>query len=141
MMRLFAFLLFSVSVLQAQTGERQAIEQFFDAFHKRDTTALSKLLAPEAVFHVVAVKPDQNKLMFESRDEFLKAIASIPADLKIEERLTSRTINTTGDIANVWTDYEFYVDGKRSHQGVNSFQLYKSNEGWRIVHCVDTRKL
>ena len=124
-MRLFVLLLFSTSVLHAQTAERQVIEQFFDAFHKRDTTALGALLSPDAVFHTVSVEKNGNKLSVEGREAFLKAIASIRTGLVIEERLTSWTINTTGEIANVWTDYEFYVDGKRSHAGVNSFQLYK----------------
>lgn len=127
-------------VLPAQESPRHAVETFFEAFHKLDSVALSKVIAPEAVFHSVAVKKDRNVLSFESLSEFYKGIKSFPKDLKFEERLTSWSVNSTGEMANVWTDYEFYINGTLSHKGVNSFQLYKTADGWKIIHIADTRK-
>jgi hypothetical protein len=45
-------------------------------------------------------------------------------------------------MANAWTSYEFYINGKLSHKGVNSFTLFKESEdlGWKIVHLIDTRR-
>lgn len=126
--------------LCAQESPRQTVEAFFESFHKRDTLGLKKLIAPEAVFHSISVKKEKNVLSFESLDEFYKSIGSFPKNLRFEEKLTSWTVNSTGEMANVWTDYEFYIDGKRSHGGVNSFQLYKAADGWKIVHIADTRK-
>jgi len=43
-------------------------------------------------------------------------------------------------LASVWTDYKFYIGDKFSHCGVNSFQLVKLNDGWKIVYIIDTRR-
>jgi hypothetical protein len=43
-----------------------------------------------------------------------------------------------GAIAVVWTRYDFWVDGKFSHCGVDAFDLVKTAEGWRIAGGVYT---
>jgi len=32
----------------------------------------------------------------------------------------------------VWTPYDFWVDGKFSHCGIDIFDLVKTAEGWKI---------
>ncbi|MEM0542129.1 hypothetical protein WFZ85_05850 [Flavobacterium sp. j3] len=55
----------------------------------------------------------------------------------------SYTIQVDGEMAHAWTPYEFYVNGKFSHKGVNAFTLFKDGSleasGWKIIHIVDTR--
>ena len=70
----------------------------------------------------------------------MKSIVSIPATTKFEERLLSFDIRLNGALASVITPYTFYVNDKLSHCGVNSFQLYKKEGEWKIIHIVDTRK-
>jgi hypothetical protein len=43
-------------------------------------------------------------------------------------------------MAHAWTPYEFYINGKLSHKGVNAFTLYKDDGQWKIVHLIDTRR-
>jgi hypothetical protein len=45
-----------------------------------------------------------------------------------------------GNLASVWTDYKFYIGEKFSHCGVNSFQLFKGDDGWKIIYIIDTRR-
>lgn len=33
----------------------------------------------------------------------------------------------------MWAHYNFYVDGKHTHCGIESFQLYKQEGKWRIA--------
>jgi hypothetical protein len=40
----------------------------------------------------------------------------------------------------VWTPYELEVEGIFSHCGVNSFQLIRINEQWKITQITDTRR-
>jgi hypothetical protein len=42
-------------------------------------------------------------------------------------------------MATVWTPYTFYYKGQYSHKGINSFQLVKLKEGWKIQYLIDTR--
>ena len=49
-------------------------------------------------------------------------------------------IEVDGNLAHVWTPYEFYVNGNLSHKGVNSFTLFKESLDWQIIHLIDTRR-
>ena len=60
--------------------------------------------------------------------------------VKIEERITNYDIKIDDPLASVWAEYEFYIDGKLSHKGVDAFQLFKSNAGWKIIQICDTRR-
>ena len=67
-------------------------------------------------------------------------MARIPQTMKIEEKILTYKIQVDGTMANVWAPYEFYANGKLSHTGVNSFQLFKDEGIWKIIYLVDTRR-
>ena len=69
--------------------------------------------------------------------DFANQIASIKDDLL--ERFTSPpTVLIRGRMAQVWGEYEFVRNGKFGHCGVDSFSLFKTAEGWKIVTIVYT---
>ena len=96
--------------------------------------------AKEIVMHTISERNQQAILTSEPAADFLKMIASVPKSEKFEERLLSYKIQIDGAMAHVWAPYEFYINGKLSHAGVNSFQLFKDKSGWKITYCIDTRK-
>lgn len=59
--------------------------------------------------------------------------------ITIDEKVFEYTIQLNGGMANVWVQYEFYIDNDLLHTGVNSIQLFKSKEGWKIIYVFDTR--
>ena len=116
------------------------VEDFFIAFHTKDTVALRELCHPEIVLRTVANTKEGNKLKDDKFDEFLNSIATIPANLKIFEKLIDYKVDIDGNLAHVWTPYEFYVNDKLSHIGANAFTLYNDNGKWQIIHLIDTRR-
>ena len=56
------------------------------------------------------------------------------------EKLLLYDIKIDGNLASVWTPYEFYFNEKFSHCGANSFQLFNNNGKWEIIYLVDMRK-
>ena len=80
------------------------------------------------------------QLKNESIRDFLASMAGLPDTLLIQERLLDYRIRVDGDMAHAWTPYEFYVQGKFHHCGVNSFQLFHDGKSWRIIYLVDTRR-
>ncbi len=77
-------------------------------------------------------------LRSESVDAFVKSIGGTHPEF--DERIKFTNILVDGDLASVWTDYQFFADGKFSHCGVNSFQLLKTEAGWKIIYIIDTRR-
>ena len=131
--------------LNAQQSENETVKakiiEFFDAFHKQDTTALKTMVTDKVILQSISTnKEGKTILKEEDFSKFIKSIASIPKDQTFEEKLLGFSIQVDGNMANAWTPYEFWYQGEFSHCGVNSFQLLKDNDEWKIIYLVDTRR-
>jgi hypothetical protein len=130
---------------QSQESENQNVKQtilsFFEAFHQQDTTALKLMAKGNIKMQSISVNKEGKSVLQESKyEDFVRNIASIPKDRTFEEKLLDFTIKVDGEMANVWTPYEFWYNGKFSHCGVNSFQLIREDDDWKIIYLVDTRR-
>jgi len=56
----------------------------------------------------------------------------------VRERYWSPTVLVRGSIAVVWAPYEFWVDGKTSHCGVDVFDFVKIDDAWRVSNSMWT---
>lgn len=146
MKKLLPFLLICIAFnINAQNSESDNVKtkiiEFFDAFHKQDTTALKSMVTDNIILQSVSKnKEGKTVLRQDEFDKFLKSIASIPKDNTFEEKLLDFSIQVDGNMANAWTPYEFWFNGNFSHCGVNSFQLIKEEDTWKIIYLVDTRR-
>jgi ketosteroid isomerase-like protein len=138
---LLIFVLFISANSQAQNQEIQkVVDTFFEAFHAKDTLKLQALCEETMILQSISENAKGTKLSNEKPQVFFKSIASIPAELKFQEKILSYSIQVDGSMAHAWTPYEFYVNGKLSHKGVNAFTLFKKDNIWKIVHLIDTRR-
>lgn len=132
-------LLFMQSIFAQEGDVKKTIQVFFEGMHNRDTLKI-KSVCKDIMLQSINETNKGTTLKKENTDDFFESIASIPVDMKIEERLLDYKIQIDGSLAHVWTPYEFYINGKLSHKGVNSFQLFKENDIWKIIYIVDTRR-
>jgi hypothetical protein len=138
---LFTLLFFIYLPLNAQDlHPKKVVEDFFIAFHAKDTITLKEWCHPEIIMQTIANTKEGNKLENNLYSDFLKSIASIPTNMKFEERILNYNTQIDGNLAHVWTPYEFYINEKLSHIGANSFTLYNDNGKWQIIHIIDTRR-
>lgn len=131
--------------LNAQKSESENVKatiiEFFDAFHKQDTTALKEMVTEKVILQSISTNKEGKTVLKEDDfNQFLENIASIPKEIKFEEKLLDFNIQLDGNMANAWTPYEFWYQEKFSHCGVNSFQLIKEDDKWKIIYLVDTRR-
>ncbi|GAB2999009.1 nuclear transport factor 2 family protein [Psychrosphaera aestuarii] len=54
----------------------------------------------------------------------------------VEERISNVKIQTDGNIASVFFDYEFYKNNKKVHWGQENMQMIQTNQGWKIASVV-----
>ena len=144
---IFFFVLIASGQIIAQSNSDQelkvkaAIDTFFEGFHKGDTIIMKSVLADKVVMQSTYTNKNGRNVLSESdMSGFIKAIAKRPADQKWDERLLDYSIKVDGSMANVWTPYEFWLNGNFSHCGVNSFQLFNDNGQWKIIYLIDTRR-
>ena len=129
------------SVFSQEVEVKQAVDDFFVGLHKRDTLMFKKSCHPYINMQTIGKDKEQNnKLILENFQDFMKSIVSIPENVVLFEKLLDYKIQIDGPLAHVWTPYEFYVNGKLSHSGVNSFTLFKEKDAWQIIHIIDTRR-
>lgn len=128
-------------ILFAQEADvKKAIQTFFTGLHNRDTVAMQSVCYKNLILESITEHKGQGKLDFETADGYYKQVANIPVAVVIEERLLDYKIDIDGTLAHVWAPYEFYANGKLSHSGVNSFELFKDLGLWKIIYIVDTRR-
>lgn len=146
MVRVIAFLcLVLTSTLYAQQEKeiqvKSAIDTFFEGFHKGDTTLMKSVMMDKMLMQTTFTnKEGKNVLITEESEKLISAVADRTIDQKWDERLLDYVIQVDGTMANVWTPYEFWFNGKFSHCGVNCFQLFDDNGQWKIIYLIDTRR-
>ncbi|MEP7266629.1 MAG: nuclear transport factor 2 family protein [Saprospiraceae bacterium] len=116
------------------------IFRVFDGMRLSDTGMMRPLFAPTCrLYTPVTNSLGQAILNEETLTNFFKAV-STPRKEIVDERILNNKIDIDGSLAQVWADYNLYVDNKFIHCGVDVFQLYKSNTGWKIFELADTRR-
>jgi Putative lumazine-binding len=145
-MKKIILLLILISTLPtfAQTDEEQikaSINQVFDGMRKNDTTLVREVLHPSCFLKSIGKsKTGEVKLQEDPISGWLKQIGTKRDGIVLDERLTSYDIKVDGEMAMAWTPYEFYVNDKFYHCGVDVFTMMKTDKGWKIVGIVDTRR-
>ena len=119
----------------SQSDDRAAIletvRKFFDSIEFRDRQLLESILVPNSL-NISARELDDGEAQFNvmSYDEMVTALTRPGRNAK--ERSWDETVLIQGNIAVVWTPYDFHVDGVFSHCGIDSFQLIKQDGQWLI---------
>lgn len=145
MRRLTCLLLltFSAIAVHAQTttdSVKTAVNNLFTAMLGSDSAALTNSFAPGGVLQTI-IKDKQGVVSVKSEaiSEFAAHIGKLPKQA-VDERITFDVVKIDGDLAIAWTPYKLYFKGQFMHCGVNSFQLVRLAEGWKIQYIIDTRR-
>jgi len=136
------FFLFLCIYSNAQKQEVQkSVDIFFEGFHERDSIKIKSVCADKMILQSISESSSKgNKLSDATTKEFYKSIVSIPLNVKFQEKILNSNIQIDGTMAHVWAPYEFYINDKLSHTGVNTFTLFKEKDIWKIIYLIDTRR-
>ncbi|MFN0215571.1 MAG: hypothetical protein ACKVT2_15040 [Saprospiraceae bacterium] len=119
---------------------KATINRFFEGMESGDTTLLKSTCTPTMILQTyMADKEGKMQVYTEELSDFLAMVATAGTD-KYDERIKFEAIHAEKSLASAWTPYSFYINGKRSHCGTNSFQLVKNADGWKIQYIIDTRR-
>ena len=137
---LLALVLSLQSVFAQEADIKKSIQTFFDGLHTRDTVTMKSVCYKHLIIESITEFKGQGKFDFEMAEEYYEQVSRISPEIKIEERILNYKIQVDGTMAHVWAPYQFYANGKLSHSGVNSFQLFKDEGIWKILYIIDTRR-
>jgi hypothetical protein len=122
---------------QASPAERDAVlaavQKFFDTMAAGDVPAGRAGSIPEGRFFSLRTgQPGAPPTLrsFTNQESYDRMASD---KRKLQERMWNPEVRIHGPIAVVWTAYDFWIDGKFSHCGVDAFNLVKTPDGWKLA--------
>ncbi len=125
---------------QPASAERDAviatIQKLFDAMAAHDNDAVARLMMPEGRLYSTNDAREATAVRVRSVEQFVAELRQNRQ--KILERIWNPEVRVRGGIATLWANYDFHLDGKFSHCGIDGFDLVKTGAGWKIAGGVFT---
>lgn len=130
--------------LQAQQDEfvnpQNFLEEFSDAVSSRKKDRFMDLFLSDSVSWLVVVsdsdleglrkkEPDRQKVNFHPHIDFIDWVVTDQRPKRVE--FSNVKLNSNGDIATVYCDYAFYLDGEKTNSGQEAFLLVRTKLGWK----------
>ena len=131
------------STANAQSAEdsvKAVVNKMFTAMKNADGALLKTCFSDSVIFQSISRNKEGNTIV---KNEDAAAFAEVISKQKagdLDEQIIFDVVKVDGPMAIAWTPYKFYVAGKFSHCGVNSFQLVRFNGEWKIQYLIDTRR-
>ena len=139
-MRLLMGCLFDLLPLAAQTSDEKdvlaAVQKTFDGMASNDAGKILASMTADARLYGVRANGAAYAMPAE---QWAARLASLKSAF-VERFTKTPVVSIHGTIANVWGEYEFLRDGKFGHCGVDSFNLLKTAEGWKVATILDTEE-
>jgi ketosteroid isomerase-like protein len=119
----------------------KVVSQFQGALKAHDGTTLASLFIPESSWvetlgpkgleTVHAKKPDAPRYHTSTPGKFADFVSKSTSPL--EERFHDVRIETDGTVGIVYFDFEFLLDGKVQNRGAETWQMVRTDDGWKIA--------
>ncbi len=121
-----------------RTAILATVQSLFDALASGDGQVLRDIMHPNVLMHSVERAADGTRSSSTSTlDQLVARVEGSEAVLT--ERMWDPEVRVSGDLAMVWTPYDFYVGDEFSHCGADAFVLSRSGESWKVVALSWTR--
>lgn len=117
---------------------KNIVHLFFEAMNKQDTTLYKNIVLLDGqIWSINNTMKSSNITMRFFRDDIL----TFNPDEIWEEIPLSFDIKIHNGIAMAWVPYQFRINGKFTHCGIDIFTLTETNKGWKIINTSYTKFL
>ena len=129
--------------VQATTTPEQAevlavVNRLWEAMRTNDSSMARSVFDSTAQSVSILDRNGTRSVRWSRVDNFVRAIGS--ATEPWIERMVAPEVRIDGNLASVWTWYDFSRGGTVSHCGYDSIELARLNSGWKIIYIADTRQ-
>jgi hypothetical protein len=139
------FTLTSVIFALGQVDEGKAIlepiSRLFTGMNLGDSAMVHSAFHHDALLFTVAQDVNGVPILKKQGLPFFLNAVGTPHSKTWNEPIWNTQVRYDGNLAQVWTNYAFYLDKTFSHCGVDAFHLFKDKTGqWKIFYLADTRQ-
>ncbi len=117
----------SAAPVPDENGAITTVQRLFDAMATHNASDAKALFTPDAVLTAVRAN---GAVSNSTSEEFVAHVGA--AKNAWLERMWNPKVLMHGGLAVVWAAYDFHLNGKFSHCGVDSVTLAKISGAWRI---------
>lgn len=118
-------------------GVVATLQALFDALETGDADLLRSIMDPTVVMHSSETRDGVTTFSSATVEGLAERITG--SDVPLIERMWDPIVSVNGPLATIWTPYDFYVGEEFSHCGVDSANMMRTEDGWRIVALSWTR--
>lgn len=111
------------------------INKFFESLEKKDSLMMRQTTLDEAQIWRRYSEEKPVRSDFRYSKDFLPKMQALP---NVKEIALDFVINIHKGMASAWVPYEFYIDEKFSHCGVDIFTLFEMDGNWKIISVAYT---
>lgn len=130
----------AVHAQNAGDSIKAVINKMFTGMKNSDTVMVKSCFTETAIMQTFSKnKEGKTIITTDTPGDFAKIIATIPAGAA-DEQIVFKDLKIDGAMAAVWTPFKLYFNGQFYSCGVNSFQLVRLNNEWKIQYIIDTRR-
>ncbi len=108
------------------------VQRLLDAIGRADSAMARSVLMPG--MRLVSIVDDTvlARPRVQTDSAFIQMLGS-PRSTMLE-RMWSPVVMSNGRIATLWAPYDFHVDGKWSHCGIDVATLLRTDAGWKVAN-------
>lgn len=114
------------------------VHRVFQGMQAADSAQVRSSFAEGARFASVTEGGMDGPIGYTPIDGWIDAVGGSGG--RWDERIYDLAVTVDEYIASVWAPYTFYLDGRMEHCGVNSIELLRTRDGWKITQLSDTRR-
>ncbi|MES2521821.1 MAG: nuclear transport factor 2 family protein [Gemmatimonadota bacterium] len=135
-------MLASATPLRAQTQPSDSaavvavVQRLFDAMATKDTALARSLIMPSTRF--VSMLSDTTPATPRAQADTMFLRSLVTGSQKLLERMWAPVVHVQGPLAILWAPYDFHVDGRFSHCGIDTATLVRGRTGWMLTSLAYT---
>lgn len=122
--------------------ERAAVldvmDRYLSAISSGNLGAMKQLQTPEGMTYRAKSSADGTVQVVPHPNSWWVDPARKDDGHALRERYWAPTVLVRGSIAVVWAPYEFWIDGRTSHCGIDSFDFVKVGGRWLVANAMWT---
>jgi len=116
-----------------RTAILATINALFDRLGTADGEGFREVLAPEGTIFIHNLMDSADPKLIV-RSNAIMTDRTGPDEHQLTEKMGIPTVFQRGDMAHVWVPYAFWIDGEKSHCGIDSISLSRSEGAWRVTN-------
>ena len=114
-----------------RTAFLSSVNRFLGALNGNDPAAFAQLLDPDGRLIRIDLRAGGGRRVSTLRQFIDKPPTAADGFV---ERIGIPSVHQRGPMAEVWAPYSFWINGKRSHCGIDQFSMEKTADGtWKVV--------